>query len=160
MLEKLKGYLKGANNLEEDDIDNIRNYFNEVLNYIEADIDKPISKMEDIYNTFKDLYPYSGEVYRGVFIDTSWNSLEESKAISSFTNNKDVATNFAMRGDKGDAYLLTQQVDNALYLGELLTILEEKNILLMEDIQTFLGEDEVYCYINDSCNTNLVTSLY
>ena len=86
MLLKLKEFLKGNISLSEKEIRDIRDYFNEVLNYNEMGAEKPIDILEDIYNTFKDMYSYTGIAYRGVFIDTSWNEYEYQRDICSFTS--------------------------------------------------------------------------
>lgn len=160
MLLKLKEFLKGNISLSEKEIKDIRDYFNEVLNYNEMDTEKPVDILEDIYNTFKDIYSYSGAVYRGVFIDTSWNEYEDNYEISSFSSNKNVAENFAMRGDNGDCYLITQEVCNELDFGMLLNDLHDKDILLTDDVQTFLGEDEILCYVQKNCTVNKICTLY
>ena len=65
-----------------------------------------------------------------------------------------------MRGDNGDCYLITQQVSNELDFGLLLNDLHDKGILLAEDVQTFLGEDEILCYVLKNCIVTKLCTLY
>jgi len=160
MLLKLKSFLKDEVVLSKEEIKNIRDDFNRILSYKEMGFKKPVDVLEDVYKTFKDIYSYTGVVYRGVFIDNSWNTYKHQTGICSFTTNKDVAENFAMNGDAGDVYLLTQEVSNALDFAELLNELYDKGILLIEDVEAFLGEDEVLCYVQDDCKVTKLCTLY
>ena len=159
MLLKLKSFLKDEVILSKEEIKAIRDYFNVILSYKEIGVEKPVDVLEEVYKTFKDIYSYTGVVYRGVFIDNSWNTYKHQDGICSFTNNKNVAENFAMNGDCGDAYLLTQEVSNGLDFAELLNELYDKGILLIDDIETFLGEDEVLCYVQEDCKATKMFTL-
>lgn len=159
MLRDLKLFLTNSIELSDVKIKEIRDYFNEVLNYNEMDSEKPIDILADIYNTFVDIYPYCGTVYRGVFVDYILGELKQSTEICSFTSNKNVAENFALRGDKGIAYLIMQHIDNGLDFGVLLNDLHDKKILLTEDVETFLGEDEVLCKVSNDCEIKQIAEL-
>lgn len=160
MLNKLKKFLLGNEKLSNKEIENIRNYFNEILNYQSNDLEKPIDSLNNLYNTFRDIFPYSGIVYRGIFIGSSLSYIESTYEVCAFTNNKNVAENFAMHGENGDCYLITQEVCNALYFSELLAELEEKGILLTESIENFIGEDEVLCFLNKEHKIKKIGELY
>lgn len=159
MLKELKLYLTKSKELSNDTLNKIRDDFDKVLNYIEMDIDKPIDIIQEIYDEFIDLYPYSGTVYRGIFVDFVFDELEDSKDLCSFTSNKNVAENFALRGDIGKAYLITQHIDTGLDFGVLINDLHDRGILLTENVQTFLGEDEVFCNVSDDCEIKLIAEL-
>lgn len=159
MLLRLKEYLKNNNIvLSEKEISNIRALFNKALNYNEMDNEKPIHILEDIYKNFKDMYSYCGEVYRGVFIN-NLSQYDKRNEICSFTTNLNVAENFAMKGDKGNCYIITQEVCNELDFASLLNDLCEKKILLEDDVFNFIGEDEILCYHQENCKVTKLCTL-
>lgn len=144
MLSELKEFLiNGETDISKLDLKFIRNYFNKILYYNESDDEKPVSLLKEVYLKFNDVFKFSGTIYRGIFANL--NILESFKPneIFSFTSNINVADNFALRGDDGCGYVLTQDVKDGLNFAELLNVLLEKKILLEDDIGNFVNEDEV-----------------
>lgn len=150
MLLKLKKYLQSGESLDSSDIEELNNIFNEILWYKENGFEKPISLIEDVYNLFRDIFPYTGLVYRGVCVKEH-DEFQYRNEISSFTSNKNVAENFARSCDTSANYLISQNISEALDFAGLLTELAENEILLYEDINNFLGEDEIICFIKENC---------
>lgn len=159
MLKELKLHLTNSKELSDSALSKIRDDFDKVLNYIEMDVAKPIDIIKEIHDTFIDLYPYSGRVYRGVFVDFVFDELETTNELCSFTSNKNIANNFALRGDIGKAYVISQDIETGLDFGVLINELHDKGILLTENVQTFLGEDEVWCNVLNNCEVELIAEL-
>ena len=68
------------------------NLIDEVLNYNERDIERPVSAIEGLYDVFVDDYRFIGKVYRGYVDDLSFD-LEYDKLLS-FSSNLEVAKGF------------------------------------------------------------------
>ena len=155
MLSKLRNHLQSGERLDFMDVDELNNIFHDILWYKEHGLEKPISLINDIYYLFKDIFPYTGVVYRGVCIRDGY-EFQHRKEVSSFTNNKNVAENFSNSCDGEVSYLITQNVSEALNLADLLTELAENGILSYEEVGNFIGEDEVLCFIEDSCKVTVL----
>ena len=160
MFKELKEFLISENeDISLLNLDYIRDSFNKVLYYNEADDEKPLDILYDIYLNFKDMFKYEGIVYRGIFAPSNILMPFNLNEIFSFTNNLRVAENFALRGDYGCGYIVIQEINDGLNFAELLITLLDKGILLEEDVEHFINEDEVLCPIKNKYDIKLKYNL-
>lgn len=145
----LKQYLKDKKN-KSFDINLIRDILNQCLYYNELGDVRPFDILDIIYSTFIDRYIYRGIVYRGISSNLEYVHNVDNK-LYSFSSNIDVADNFALKDDKNYAYRITQYITDGFNFGEFLNDLVDNEILLISDIEPFLGEDEILCRYTVNC---------
>ncbi|GAA0101413.1 hypothetical protein UT300012_21280 [Paraclostridium bifermentans] len=121
------------------------NKINEMLNYNEMDVERPVSFIDSLYDIFTKDFKYSGKVYRGFIDDYDYESDEELK---SFSTNLIRASDFAhCARSYGDGLVIEQTVICAFNLTAFLEHLCELDVRYLSICEEYFSEKEVLCCI-------------